>query len=299
MMAKAKAFNSNPTPWKIIHFPLTRIVLAVLFVMVGVAIAQLIIRLFGDSTPTYARSLLSILIAVVVVYFAYGLYVHWIENRLVTELSRNGAIRELGMGMLVGFGIIATAIGILWMLGSYQVQGINRWLVLLPALVANIPSAFVQEILFRGILFRITEESLGTWLAMGISALLFGLIHVFSANATVFSTLAIALEAGILLAAAYVLRRRLWLPIGIHIAWDFAVDGIFGVGSSALSGKAIQGLLQANLVGPELLTGSRYGVEVSVITLVLALFIGIFLTWLAWREGKFMVHTWKLNRKIY
>jgi membrane protease YdiL (CAAX protease family) len=299
MMAKAKAFNSNPTPWKIIHFPLTRIVLGVLFVMVGAAIAQLILRLFGDSTPTYARSLLSILIAVVIVYFAYGLYVHWIENRLVTELSRNGAIRELGMGMLVGFGIIATAIGILWMIGSYQVQGVNRWLVLLPALVANIPSAFVQEILFRGILFRITEESLGTWLAMGISALLFGLIHVFSANATVFSTLAIALEAGILLAAAYVLRRRLWLPIGIHIAWDFAVDGIFGVGSSALSGKAIQGLLQANLVGPELLTGSRYGVEVSVITLVLALFIGIFLTWLARREGKFLVLNWKPNRRIY
>jgi membrane protease YdiL (CAAX protease family) len=259
-----------------------------LFVITGVAAAQLIIGLFGEPAATPAISILSIFIALLAVYLSYRLYVRWIEKRQDVELAASGAIQELASGMLIGFGIVTTVMIILWALGSYQVFGLNPWLILIPAAAANIPSGFVQEILFRGILLRITEETLGTWIALAVSALLFGLVHIFSSGATLFSTLSIVLEAGILLGAAYLLTKRLWLAIGIHIAWDFAVDGIFGVGSTALSGKPMQGILQARLTGMDLLSGGTHGVEASVVAIIVTLIFGCFLTWAAWRRKKFV-----------
>ena len=297
MLLKTNSIVAHNRLGKIIHFPLTRIVLSVLFVIIGVSGTQLVIGLLGTATASPAISMFSIFIALLAVYFAYRLYVQWIEKRQVTELSANGAIQELFSGMLIGFGIITTVIGILWALGSYQMKGLNPWLVLIPAAAANIPSGFVQEILFRGILLRITRESLGAWIALALSSVLFGLIHIFSAGANLFSTLSIMLEAGLLLGAAYILTQKLWLAIGIHIAWDFAIDGIFGVGSSALADKPINGLFQARLVGMDLLSGGTHGVEASVVAILVTLVAGGFLTWLAWRSKKFVDEDRNLNRK--
>jgi len=118
-----------------------------------------------------------------------------------------------------------------------------------------------------------------------ISALLFGLIHLSSTGATIFSALSVALQAGVLLAAAYALTRRLWMVLGIHMAWDFANDGIFGVGVAGQSGQSLHGLLQANLNGPKLLTGGALGVEASVITLVIVLIAGMVMLRKAYQQG--------------
>jgi len=287
MQKKIESTQNSQRLWKFIHHPLIRIVIAILFLMLGVAIAQLVIGLFGTTVTTPGASIVSIAIALLATYFSYRLYVQWVERRKVTELSAGGAIKELGAGLLTGFFIVTVIIGILWALGSYQVTGFNPWLVLLPAAVANIPSGFVQEILFRGILFRITEESLGTWIALTVSTFLFGIIHVFSAHATIFSVLSIMLEAGILLTAAYILTKRLWLAVGIHIAWDFAIDGIFGVGSTAMTDKTIQGLFQAQLVGQRWLTGGDQGIEASIVGVLIAFVVGCSLIWLAVRKQRF------------
>jgi membrane protease YdiL (CAAX protease family) len=112
--------------------------------------------------------------------------------------------------------------------------------------VANVPSGFIQEVIFRGTIFRITRDWLGVWRALAISSILFGLIHILSATATIQSVIAITLEAGVLLAGAYMLTNRWWLPIGVHVAWDFANDGIFGVGLSGETGETIRGCCKQN-----------------------------------------------------
>jgi hypothetical protein len=76
--------------------------------------------------------------------------------------------------------------------------------------------AFVEEIVVRGVVFRITEERLGTWAALAVSVVLFALLHLAGPGATVTSTVVVGAEGGVLLSAAYVLTRRLWLPNGIH-----------------------------------------------------------------------------------
>lgn len=151
-------------------------------------------------------------------------------------------------------------------------------------------SAYTEELLFRGILLRILEEFLGTWIALLGSSALFALIHAANPNATLFSVVAIFLEAGILLGAAYILTRRLWLAIGIHFAWNFTQAGIFGVN---VSGTSLGGLLDSELSGPALLSGGRFGIETSVFAVVLCLGVGIALVVLAHRKGRIQAPGWK------
>jgi membrane protease YdiL (CAAX protease family) len=103
--------------------------------------------------------------------------------------------------------------------------------------------AFVEGVILRGVFFRITEEKLGTWAALVVSVVLFALLHLASPGATVTSTIVVGIEGGVLLSAAYVFTRRLWLAIGIHFGWDFSQDAIFGVG------KARRGCCRVNRAG--------------------------------------------------
>jgi membrane protease YdiL (CAAX protease family) len=260
-----------------------------LFVGVGIAIGQTILNLLRSVwsiTNTAQANLLAVVLVIPPIYFAYWIYVHYIEKRDLTELGPSNAFQEIGLGALIGFGLFSFIIAILWLLGFYRVNGINFVAIsLIGALVGAFVSAFAQELIFRAVIYRITEEWLGTWWALLISALLFGLIHLSSAGATIFSALAVALQAGVLLAAAYALTHRLWVALGLHMAWDFANDGIFGVGVAGQSGRALHGLLQADLNGPKLLTGGALGVEASIITLVVMLIAGIILLRIAYQKG--------------
>ena len=264
---------------KVINFPLTRIILAILFIGLGVILLQVVINLVVNIVPADnpVVSIVLTVLAILVAYLAYAAYVRLIEKRPVQELEGSGALRELGLGLLLGLGVFTLIIVILWILGVYRVSGVNSWLVLFPALAANVPSGFIQEIIFRGVIFRITEERLGPWWALGISSVLFGIIHVLSAGATVQSVIAITLEAGVLLGAAYLLTHRLWLPIGIHVAWDLANDGIFGTGAAGISGESITGILQAALSGPAILSGGSAGVEASLVSVVVLLAVSIYM----------------------
>jgi len=269
-----------------------RIVLALLLVGGAVFVAEVLVKALegflslGGAAPAiyYATYLI---VGVLVAYFVYRAYVRLIERRDVTELSWGGAPKELGAGMLIGLGLAGAIIGVLWLLGDYQITGFGVWTAVLVLLANDGAGAFVEEILLRGIIFRITEESLGTWIALGISAMLFVLLHLLSPGATVAGAIIVGIEGGILLSAAYVLTRRLWLAIGIHFAWDFAQDAVFGVTAGA------QGLVRAELTGPTLLSGGKAGLEGSLVTLVLVLVISAYFLLRARRRATFLEPFWR------
>lgn len=277
---------------KIFQLPLIRLLIAVLFVGMGITVGQILLNLLRNAfsiSNTAIANLLALVLVTPTTYFAYWLYVRYVERRGLTELGTVNAWREFSLGFLVGFGLFSLVIAILWILDVYRVDGVNFVLIsLIGALVGAFVSAFAQELIFRGVIYRITEEWLGTWWAIAISALLFGLIHLSSAGATIFSALGVALQAGVLLAAAYALTHRLWMAIGLHMAWDFANDGIFGVGVAGQSGQALHGLLQANLSGPRLLTGGTVGIEASVVALVIVLIAAILMLRAAFQRGGFI-----------
>jgi len=268
--------GEGPVRGRALLGPLGRIALAIVLVVGAVAVAQVAVKLlrgvlsFGGAVPAiyYAAYLI---VSVLVAYFVYRAYVRLVERRALSELSRRGAPTEMGVGMLVGLGLIGTTVGVLWALGFYSVAGTNAFTVVFVSLANDGAGAFVEEIVLRGVIFRITEERLGTWVALAISVVLFALLHLLSANATVISAIVVGIEGGVLLSAAYVLTRRLWLAIGLHFGVDFSQDALFGVGSG------VEGLVQGDLSGPALLSGGSAGVEGSVVALLLSLGVGVYL----------------------
>ena len=230
-------------------------------------------------------------VVVFVAIFAYVAYVRVVERRAITELSLSRAPAEVGVGVLLGVGYMAATLGLIWLLGGYEFTWTYAWTGVFVSLLVGLLAAVGEEIVYRGILLRITEEALGTWLALALSAAVFGAGHVFNPDATVVDTVAIAVEAGILLGAVYVLTRRLWVCIGLHAAWNFTQGGIFGVPVSGTG--ASMGLLSAEPVGPVLLSGGDFGPEASVVAVVLGLALGIYFLGRAVKQGRIVQPFWR------
>lgn len=261
-------------------------VLALLSVIIPYAAIVIPMNLF--VTDKLLRKL-GALVLTVVVLVAYRSYVKIVERRPVSELSRPGFARELAAGVVFGALLFSMTIGVIAALGGFHVMGTNGWYPLLAALPGFILAAVFEEVLIRGVVFRILELWVGSWIALAFSAALFGFLHVFSPGANLQSSAAIMLEAGILLAAAYMLTRRLWFCIGIHFAWNFTQGSIFSV---SVSGHAMTGLLQSQMTGPVWLTGGAFGAEASIVAVVICTIAGLLFLRAAHRMGHFMQPTW-------
>ena len=113
-------------------------------------------------------------------------------------------------------------------------------------------------------------------------------------DATIIGVIGIMLQTGFTMGAAFMLTRRLWLPIGIHFAGNFTQAGIFG---SAVSGNGAEaGILRSMFTGPDWLTGGAFGIEASIVTIALGLVVGIFLMGYAYKRGNIIRSTRRRER---
>ncbi|MEO7103404.1 MAG: CPBP family intramembrane glutamic endopeptidase [Gemmatimonadaceae bacterium] len=265
---------------RVLDYPATRLVVAVLW------IAGL---LFALTTLHIKPASVFEVVGAVVIAAAYMIYVRLVERRPVRELALRGAPAEFGAGFLLGAALFTITIGIIWALGDYEIVGVNHWTAILSPLGFALAAGVLEEILFRGVIFRITEEWLGSWGALAVSSILFGAAHLANPHATLTSALAIALEAGVLLGAAFMLTRRLWLPIGLHAAWNFTQSGIFG---APVSGTVPHGLFVSTLSGPTWATGGGFGPEASLPAVLVAL-SGVWLVVYVARTGRLVQPIWR------
>jgi membrane protease YdiL (CAAX protease family) len=272
------------------RFPLLRLPLALLFIVpvfIGQAAVWGLAKRFG-KVPV---ALLSVAIACLLGWAAYALYTHWVEKRPADELRGPGALKELGAGLAFGAVLFSSVVAVLAVLGIYRITGLRSDpSVMLIPLCVSLAAAAIEEILMRGVVFRLLEASLGTWIALAVSAALFGAGHIGNPNASLLAAVAIAIEAGVLLAAAYLLTRRLWFAIGIHAAWNFTQSGIYGLPTS---GIPMNGIFVSSVSGPDWLTGGAFGVEASAVAFVLASAAGVVLLVIAGRRGRFVAPFWR------
>ena len=214
---------------------------------------------------------------------AYFILVKLIERRRALELAPRD-IPTFGVaGLAVGAALFSLVVAVLWLAGSYHVTGINPQPDWLPAvLVAGIGAGIGEEIVVRGVLFRIVEEGLGTWWAVLISALFFGAAHIGNPAATLWSSAAIAIEAGALLALLFAVTRSLWTCIGLHAAWNIMQGTVYGI---PVSGGKADGWLVSYRTGPDWLSGGAFGAEASVVALAACLTLSATLLVVALRRG--------------
>lgn len=279
---------------RIVDFPLVTMVIAVVIYLLASALALALGKLVPLSLGKTAVAAAHAAITIAIVLAAYKLIIVRLGEHPKDDLPGPPALRDTAIGVAIGFAIMALAVGVAAALGVYRIvgQGDTSKLVLELVTVAIMPG-FMEELLFRGILFRWIEEFGGSWAALAITSGLFGLAHIMNPNATWFSSFAIAVEAGVLLGGAYMLTRNLWLAMGLHAGWNFTQGEIFDV---PVSGMDEHGLVQAKLSGPPLLSGGTFGLEASLIALVLATGLGVYLVMLAVRCGR-LVQPWWVTRR--
>ena len=293
---------------RVIEFPLVAMLLGIATFVAGFAVVGLVTVLIGLATQTVdlaslqqpggipdwlGNNVAGVLLAVMSVVI-----VKVVLRRLGSEKKDDLPFDARSLDFLRGIGfaflLMSAIVAGVALLGGYRIigwGGSTSWPFLF--LVTGFQAAFFEEILFRGVIFRFLEDFAGSIAALLISGLIFGLVHYSNPNATLFSSLAIAIEAGILLGGAYMLTRNLWFAIGIHWGWNVTQGYVWDVPVSGIDGD---GMLESHPAGNELISGGAFGIEASLVAMVLATTVGIVLVVMAYRRGHF-VSPWWLRRR--
>ncbi|HEX5306592.1 MAG TPA: type II CAAX endopeptidase family protein [Dyella sp.] len=284
------AFTTPPEAprWKrwLVYSPLARIVIfAILWVVISFALgaAASLLGWGGKTSPPLHRAGTELLIRALPAVLAYLVLVLAVERRSPRELALRTLAPMGAAGLVAGLALFSTAVAVLWLLGSYHVVGSNPHAPWLPQLLAvGLGAGIGEEIVSRGVLFRVVEEGLGTVIALLVSALFFGAAHLGNPGATVWSSVAIAIEAGLLFGLLYHVTRSLPLCMGVHAAWNFAQGALYGI---PVSGTTADGLLVSRRTGPDWLSGGVFGAEASVVALAVCSVCSLALLWVALRRG--------------
>lgn len=285
--------DGRPRWKKIADFPLVALVIAVALYVGAFAVVKIVNDGFGPAHGD-AQLALRTLMAVALLLVVYKLAIRRLGAVPHDDLPLAGAAKGLALGLLIGLLLFASVVGVAALFGAYHIVGPGSTVELAEAILAMaIMPGFTEELLFRGILFRWLEQFGGSWFALALTAALFGLGHIFNPHATALSSFAIAIEAGILLGGAYMLTRSLWMPIGLHAAWNFTQGEIFDVN---VSGIDVHGLVTSRMSGPEILSGGSFGLEASLIAMVIATAAGVVMVVLAVRRGELVRPYWVRRR---
>lgn len=248
----------------------------IVWMLVGAIGIVLIDTLFRQLTERVDGmiSLVLTLVMGLLAILVYKLTLTYLARRSTPEIARQRAGIEALLGVLTGTIFIAGSVFIIMALGGYSFQwasSANAGSVLLSSIGAALGAAIVEELIFRGLMFQAIDRLGGKPLALVVTSLFFGIAHLGNPGATLWSGFAIALEAGVLLGAAFLWRRNLWFAMGLHFAWN-AIEGVLGI---PVSGHSAPGLFTVEVNGATLLTGGDFGLEGSIVSVVVSLLISI------------------------
>jgi len=248
-------------------------------------------------------ALRSVLVLVLVIALARAL-ARWLDHRDWRDYGFHLSAawwRDFAFGIGLGLVLMGAIFGVELAAGWLSVTGVlaNRqpdlpfWQLLVNGLFAYVFVGVAEELFTRGYLIRNLAEGLrasragaraAVLIAFLLTSLFFGLLHLSNANATLVSTAYLAL-AGVFLGLGYVLTGELAIPIGLHIAWNFAQGYVFGFPVSGASSRL--SLLATQQTGPSVWTGGAFGPEAGLVGLF-AILLGTVLTygWVRWTHRR-------------
>lgn len=222
----------------------------------------------------------------------------WIDRRPFALLGMSFSfkgLKELLAGLAFGSLYLTVVFLILWMadlvdvtVGGMDSQTLQSMLTYLLVFAA---AGILEELVNRGYLFQAFIEGTRAWIAILVFSLVFSLVHSFNEDFSWVSGLCLFLH-GILFALAYFKTRSLWVPIGIHVAWNWAQGPLWGM---KVSGTEISNtLLESVPKGPELLSGGKFGVEGSLITVIVTVGLLLYIWKAKWiKPTKEMAALWR------
>jgi hypothetical protein len=283
---------------KLLHNPFVRIVLGLLVCFAVFIITQNIAAKLIALTDLDRdfRNLFKGILASIAVIITYKFFYRKVENREVTEISAKGIAKNLILGILIGGILQSLTVLVIYLNNGFSLVSVNPVSFLIIPFTVAFSVAIFEEILIRGILFRIVEEKLGSVNALIMSAIIFGALHLMNSGSSFISAACVAVEGGLLLGAAYIYSRNLWLPIAIHFAWNFMQSGIFGAVTSG--NEKTNSLLTTDLTGPEIITGGAFGPEGTIQAIIFCLIATIVLMILNAKRNNLIKPYWKKQQSL-
>ena len=201
-----------------------RLLTLMLLLLGAIILATIVTRFVVPPAPSPGHRwilLKNVLLPILLVWL-YGRAVRLLEQREPKEISLQRGTPLFFLGAALGMAIISFYVLALSGIGAATLTrgaGAHGVVPLLNEVLHPWGTAVGEELLFRLVLFRLTEEAVGTGLAALISALLFGLSHAANPGTSSGSLFFLAAGMGSLLAFAYAATRNLWFPVGLHMAW--------------------------------------------------------------------------------
>ena len=171
----------------------------------------------------------------------------------------------------------------MYLYGGFEVINVNPVSILLIPFTIAFTIAIIEEVLPGGIIFRIAEEKWGSTMALIISGVIFGGLHLIYTHVTLILALGITV-VGVLPAASYMYNRNLWVPIAVHFAWNFFRNGMFGAITSG--NEKSSSLFTSKISGPEIITGGQFSPEGLIQALLICLIVAIFLIMQLYKQNK-------------
>lgn len=232
-----------------------------------------------------------LLLAIAIAFAIYWVEVTFLERRPLRELRLASAPMNLLLGLGSGCLLFAFVFGALAVNGSVRYDRFAGFDGVPAAALLFTAGVVFEELIFRGAILRLAEESLGTALALLLSALLFSASHLGNQGVTAIGVIAL-FAGGLTLGLCYCLSRNLWLPIGAHFGWNFTMGALFG---TAVSGHQAHGAFRFALFGPDWVSGGRFGPESSVYSMLFFIVLAIALGWLAVRRNDWTTRRFRLR----
>ena len=271
-------FGRLRSGWRLLVFIAALIALSFLLATVG----RIIVVVIDPS----GSSRVAVFIAELVVRFGLlgaalgaGYFcVHFLEGlpwRSLGLTFHSGWLRDLVFGFAIGFASLVIAVAIASRGLSFSLGDTGWWSIVRSMIGSGVllfVAALAEEAMFRGYGLQTLSRAKLAWLGVLLTSVPFALVHLNNPNVVRGVTFANTALAGVWLAAAYLRTRSLWLPLGVHWAWNWALGWFFGLPVSGLQ-IVSNPLLQSLDLGPKWLTGGSYGIEGGVAcTLALILF---------------------------
>jgi membrane protease YdiL (CAAX protease family) len=254
----------------------------ILFFLFGIIIVAVAVALGLDIGSLIFGNVLNFIATTASVYIAR----RWLDKMSFESLGLKLSQQAL-VDVLVGIGITVVQMGLIFvaMLGlgwlrfegfAWEFDPINTVITgVLTFLIGFIFVGWNEELLSRGYHLQTIASGINLFWGVIISSAVFGLLHLANPSASWVSTAGIFF-AGIFLAYGYIRTKQLWLPIGLHIGWNFCEGVVFGF---PVSGLDVYALTRIEVTGPEIWTGGPFGPEAGLIVLP-ALVLGAVLIYL-------------------
>jgi len=277
---------------KIINFPLTKIILGLLLCITAFILAQQLVGKILDVTTIDKnyRNLIKGIIASSFVILIYIYFYKKYEKREIREFSSKGFLKNSILGVLIGTVLQGLTILVIWFEGDFRIISVNPFSSIITPFAVAFSVAIFEETLLRGIIFRIFEEKLGSYISLLISAIIFGAVHLLNPDSSVISSICMGI-VGFMFGASYIYNRSLWLPIAIHFSWNFVQSGIFGAITSG--NEKTSSLFSTKISGTELITGGAFGPEGTIQATIFWLLVSIILLVLIIKQNKLIQPFWK------